>query len=47
MKPFVVIRQALLRADKWALGRTVFSSKRQLVIGDPATVIRPSAAIQR
>ena len=24
MKPFVVIRQALLRADKWALGRTVF-----------------------
>ncbi|MCY2996048.1 MAG: TnsA endonuclease N-terminal domain-containing protein [Planctomycetota bacterium] len=32
MKPFVVIRQALLRADKWALGRTVFSSKRQLLI---------------
>jgi DNA end-binding protein Ku len=36
MKPFVVIRQALLRADKWALGRTVFSSKRQLVIVYPA-----------
>ena len=32
----VVIRQALLRADKWALGRTVFSSKRQLVIVYPA-----------
>ena len=46
MKPFVVIRQALLRADKWALGRTVFSSKRQLVIVCPATVVRPFAAIQ-
>ena len=32
----VVIRQALLRADKWALGRTVFSSKRQLLIVYPA-----------
>ena len=29
-------RQALLRADKWALGRTVFSSKRQLLIVYPA-----------
>jgi non-homologous end joining protein Ku len=33
---FVVIRQALLRADKWALGPTVFSNKRQLVIVYPA-----------
>ncbi|MCY2988068.1 MAG: TnsA endonuclease N-terminal domain-containing protein [Planctomycetota bacterium] len=31
-----MIRQALLRADKWALGRTVFSSKRQLLIVYPA-----------
>jgi non-homologous end joining protein Ku len=29
-------RQALLRADKWALDRTVFSNKRQLVIVYPA-----------
>ncbi len=47
MKPFVVIRQALLRADKWALGRTVFSSKRQLLIVYPATVVRSFAAVQR